>query len=130
MHTDNPNHGPALYLMNNGSMSMRRPCMGAWLSYGLGTDNADLPGHVVLCPGPPGGCAELGPAAVLRGEHQGTYINPSVMELDRLTPFLRGGSAADTQLRQIALLRKLNEERAAVTGPDAALEARIKAMET
>ncbi len=130
MHTDNPNHGPALYLMNNGSMSMRRPCMGAWLSYGLGTDNADLPGHVVLCPGRPVRFAELWTSSFLPGEHQGTYINHSVTEPDRLIPFLRGGASPEAQLRQIALLRSLNEQRAAVTGPDAALEARIKAMET
>src|SRR5207249_146329 len=47
LHTDNPNHGPALFLMNNGSMTPTRPSMGAWLSYGLGSENANLPGHVV-----------------------------------------------------------------------------------
>src|SRR5437588_2567265 len=49
MHTDNPNHGPALFLMNNGSVTPTRPSMGSWLSYGLGTENAELPGFVVLC---------------------------------------------------------------------------------
>ncbi len=44
LHTDNPNHGPALFLMNNGTISPTRPSMGAWLSYGLGTENANLPG--------------------------------------------------------------------------------------
>ena len=53
LHTDNPNHGPALFMMNNGSITPTRPSMGAWLSYGLGTENADLPGFVVLCPGRP-----------------------------------------------------------------------------
>jgi hypothetical protein len=130
MHTDNPNHGPALYLMNNGSMSMRRPCMGAWLSYGLGTENADLPAHVVLCPGRPVRFAELWTSAFLPGEHQGTYVNHSVTEPGRLIPFLKGAAPPEMQKRQIALLRRLNEERSAVTGPDAALEARIKAMET
>ena len=53
MHTDNPNHGPALLLMNNGTMTPKVPSMGAWCSYGLGTENANLPGYVVLCPGRP-----------------------------------------------------------------------------
>ncbi|NIP93721.1 MAG: DUF1501 domain-containing protein, partial [Akkermansiaceae bacterium] len=43
MHTDNPNHGPALLLMNNGTMTPKVPSMGAWCSYGLGTENANLP---------------------------------------------------------------------------------------
>src|SRR5207253_1918105 len=53
VHTDNPNHGPALLLMNNGTMTERVPSMGAWASYGLGTDNENLPAYVVLCPGRP-----------------------------------------------------------------------------
>jgi hypothetical protein len=131
MHTDNPNHGPALYLMNNGSMTVLRPSMGAWLSYGLGSENANLPAHVVLCPGRPVRFAELWTSAFLPGEHQGTYINHTNADPARLIPFLRNGSLSlEAQRRQIALLRRLNEERTATTGPDAALEARIKSMET
>ncbi len=59
LHTDNPNHGPALFLMNNGSSTPTRPSMGAWLSYGLGTENENLPGYVVLCPGRPVRFAEM-----------------------------------------------------------------------
>jgi len=70
-HTDNPNHGPALFLMNNGSITPTRPSMGAWLSYGLGTENADLPAYVVLCPGRPVRFAELWSSGFLPGEHQG-----------------------------------------------------------
>ena len=61
--------------MNNGTITPTRPSMGAWLSYGLGTENADLPGFVVLCPGRPVRFAELWASAFLPGEHQGTYIN-------------------------------------------------------
>src|SRR3954447_26265589 len=71
LHTDNPNHGPALFLMNNGTITPTRPSMGAWLSYGLGTENADLPGYVVLCPGRPVRFAELWCSSFLPGEHQG-----------------------------------------------------------
>lgn len=53
LHTDNPNHGPALFMMNNGTIIPTRPSLGAWLSYGLGTENANLPGYIVLCPGRP-----------------------------------------------------------------------------
>ena len=50
LYTDNPNHGPALFLMNNGTMATIRPSMGSWFTYGLGSENANLPGYVVLWP--------------------------------------------------------------------------------
>src|SRR5262249_30603892 len=127
LHTDNPNHGPALFLMNNGSMTPTRPSMGAWLSYGLGTMNADLPAHVVLCPGRPVRFAELWTAGFLPGEHQGTYVNPSVADPTKLIPYLRGPASLKDQQRQIALLRRLHEQRGE---EDEGLEARLKAMET
>lgn len=71
MHTDNPNHGPALFLMNNGSMTPHRPSLGSWLLYGLGSENENLPGYVVLCPGRPVRFAELWTNAFLPGEFQG-----------------------------------------------------------
>jgi hypothetical protein len=131
LHTDNPNHGPALFLMNNGSMTPTRPSLGAWLSYGLGTENANLPGHVVLCAGRPVRFAELWSSGFLPGEHQGTYINHSAGDPTKLIPHLRNSTLPlGAQQRQLKLLRRLHEERAAATGPDAALESRIKAMET
>src|ERR1044071_6630203 len=54
MHSDNGNHGPSLLLMNCGHGLPGRPSMGSWLTYGLGTENRNLPGFVVLCPGYPG----------------------------------------------------------------------------
>src|SRR5262245_62047094 len=53
MYTDNPNHEPSLLMMNSGNMQPIRPCLGSWLTYGLGTENQNLPGFVVLCPGKP-----------------------------------------------------------------------------
>src|SRR5438067_126585 len=88
LYTDNPNHGPALYLMNNGSMTPTRPSLGAWLSYGLGTENANLPAHVVLCPGRPVRFAELWSAGFLPGEHQGSYVNPTLGDTTQMIPFL------------------------------------------
>jgi hypothetical protein len=131
LHTDNPNHGPAMYLMNNGSMTPTRPSLGAWLSYGLGTENANLPGYVVLCPGRPVRFAELWASAFLPGEHQGTYVNQTQLDPARMLPFLRNGALApDAQRRQLDLMRRLNEGHLAQRGPDPALEARIQSMET
>jgi len=131
LHTDNPNHGPALFMMSNGTISPTRPSMGAWLSYGLGTENANLPGYVVLCPGRPVRFAELWASAFLPGEHQGTYINHTALDPARMLPYLRNGTLTlDTQRRQLDLMRSLNEEHRSERGPDQALDARIGAMET
>jgi hypothetical protein len=130
-HTDNPNHGPALFLMNNGSMTPTRPSLGAWLSYGLGTENENLPGFVVLCPGKPVRGAELWSSGFLPGEHQGTYVNQIDLDPGKMLPFLRNRNLSpEEQRRQLDLMRRLDEEHKADRGDDAVLEARIKAMET
>ena len=54
MHTDRPNHEPSLFMMNSGDRSPGRPSMGSWLTYGLGTENQNLPGYIVLVPRPAG----------------------------------------------------------------------------
>ncbi|MFO0881616.1 MAG: DUF1501 domain-containing protein [Gemmataceae bacterium] len=129
MHTDNPNHGPALFLLNNGSMTPTRPSMGAWLSYGLGTENENLPGHIVLCAGRPVRFAELWSNGFLPGEHQGTYINHSTGDPRAMVPNLRNPTLSlAAQQKQLTLLRRLHEQQ--TSGPDAVLETRLKAMET
>lgn len=130
LHTDNPNHGPALFLMNNGSMTPTRPSLGSWLLYGLGSESANLPGYVVLCPGRPVRFAELWTNAFLPGEFQGTYINHTNLDPRKMIPFLRGTQPLETQRKQLELLRALNEEHRAARGDDPALDARIQAMET
>jgi hypothetical protein len=117
--------------MNSGVISPTRPSMGAWLSYGLGSENANLPAYVVLCPGRPVRFSELWGSAFLPGEHQGTYVNHSNLDPHRMLPYLRNNSLAPAeQRRQLDLMRRLNEEHRAERGPDGALDARIRAMET
>jgi len=131
VHTDNPNHGPALFLMNMGSVTPLRPSLGAWLSYGLGTENAELPAFVVLCPGRPVRGSELWTSAFLPSEHQGTFINHADLDPQRMIPFLRNASlTAEAQRRQLELMRRLNAEHRAERGTDPALDARIQTMET
>ncbi|MBW3539264.1 MAG: DUF1501 domain-containing protein [Planctomycetes bacterium] len=134
VHTDNPNHGPALLLMNNGTIIPTRPSLGAWLSYGLGSDNDSLPGYVVLCPGRPVRFSILWTSAFLPGEHQGTYINHADLKPEKLIPWLDGGTgnpqAAERQRRQLELMRELNQKQLERSGPDQRLEARMRAMET
>jgi hypothetical protein len=129
-HTDNPNHGPALFLMNNGTMTPIRPSMGAWFTYGLGTENNDLPGYVVLCPGRPVRFAELWSSGFLPGEHQGLYINSSQIDPTKMVPNVRPALAADEQRRQLDLLQRLNQQHASDRGGDARFETRMQSMET
>ncbi|MCA9037669.1 MAG: DUF1501 domain-containing protein [Planctomycetaceae bacterium] len=130
-YTDNPNHGPALLLMNNGTILPTRPSMGSWLSYGLGSENANLPAYVVLCPGKPVRFSILWTSAFLPGSHQGTYINHQNPVPEQLIPFLRNPSATkDQQRRQVELMARLNRLQLERTGPDSQLEGRIQAMET
>src|SRR5687768_9216553 len=75
MHTDNPNHEPGLLLMNTGNMQPIRPSMGSWLTYALGSENQNLPGYIVLCPGKPVVGPYLWSNSFLPGVHQGTHIN-------------------------------------------------------
>lgn len=130
MHTENPNHGPALLLMNNGTILPTRPSMGSWLSYGLGTENADLPAYVVLCPGKPVRFSILWTSAFLPGSHQGTYINHTEPVPDKLIPFLQSATSLDHQRKQVDLMRRLNQLHLDRSGPDGQLEGRLQAMET
>src|SRR5580700_1088161 len=70
MYTFNPTHTPARSLFHSGNIAATRPSMGSWISYGLGSDNKDLPGFVVLSPGGSGG-AGFARSGFLPSQHQG-----------------------------------------------------------
>jgi hypothetical protein len=89
MHTNVPNHEPGLLLMNSGHQQPIRPSLGSWVSYGLGTENENLPGFVVLCPGLPVVGPQLWNSAFLPGEFQGTAVNTNDMQVDKLLANLR-----------------------------------------
>jgi hypothetical protein len=131
LHTDNPNHGPALLQINNGTISPTVPSMGSWLSYGLGTENENLPGYVVLCPGRPVRFSVLWSSAFLPAEHQGTYINHKSLDPKQMIPYLRNADLdRPTQARQLELMRKVNRRHLDRRGGDPLLAARLKSMET
>lgn len=132
VYTDNPNHGPALLLMNNGTMTPKVPSMGAWFSYGLGTENENLPGYIVLCPGKPVRFSILWNSAFLPSQHQGVYINHSKIAPKQMIPWLRNRHLdVGEQRRQLDLLTALNRDHLKQSGgTDNVLEGRIQAMET
>ncbi len=130
MHTDRPNHEPSLFLMNCGEKLPGRPSMGSWLTYGLGTENQNLPGYMVLCPGLPVVGPQLWSSTFLPAVYQGTYIPNNETEPDKLVQFIRNKQLnADAQRRQLDLLGELNRLELERTGPDPQLEASIQASE-
>jgi len=131
MRANLPNHEPSLLLMNCGDSIQSRPSVGSWITYGLGSENQNLPGFVVLCPrGLPVKEHENWQAGFLPGAYQGTFIDSQYTELDRLVENIRSHHATlAQQQRQLELLRVLNAERAEERGQDARLEARIQSFE-
>jgi len=131
MHADNPNHGPALLQMNNGTIIPTRPSMGAWCLYGLGTENSSLPGYVVLCPGRPVRFSILWTSAFLPSANQGTYINHSTANPEKMVPHLKNKQwNSAVQREQLNLLRKINAIHQAARPNETGLAARTHAMET
>lgn len=131
MHTDIPNHGPSLMLMNTGSSQQSRPSFGSWLTYGLGTENRNLPGFVVLCPGGyPVFAARNWRSAFLPGSFQGTHIDTLHQAPEKLIANVRSGFANEaSQRRQLDLLQRLNRGHASDRPGDALLEARAQSFE-
>jgi hypothetical protein len=131
MYADVPNHEPSLMLMNCGDNLMIRPSMGSWVTYGLGTENQNLPGFVAMCPGGyPIKETENWQSAFLPGVYQGTYIDSQHTDINRLIENISNRyTTADGQRRQLDLLRAINEEHAGAREGDAALEARIQSFE-
>ncbi|HYO09795.1 MAG TPA: DUF1501 domain-containing protein [Tepidisphaeraceae bacterium] len=132
MKADVPNHEPSLLLMNCGEARLVRPSMGSWVTYGLGSENQNLPGFVVLCPGGyPIQESQNWQSGFLPGAYQGTYVDSQHKDLNKLIEHVRSGSSTTgEQRRQLDLLMHLNrahEQRRG--GTDAALEARIQSYE-
>jgi Protein of unknown function (DUF1501) len=126
-----PNHEPSLMLMNCGEERLSRPSMGSWISYGLGSENQNLPSFVSLCPGGmPIKRSENWRASFLPGQFQGTYLDSSVERLDKMIENLSNPSIRHSrQAHQMELLRKLNAQHLAASSHDPQLESRIRSFE-
>ena len=131
MHADVPNHEPSLMLMNCGDGRLPRPSMGAWITYGLGSENQNLPGFIAMCPGGyPIVATQNWRSAFLPGAYQGTYIDTQHTAIDRLIENIRNPSLSlEDQRRQLYLVRTLNERHLAERQNDAALETRLQSFE-
>lgn len=130
MYANTPNHEQSMRLMNTGDERLSRPSYGAWLTYGLGCENQNLPGFVTLCPGLPVADSSNWRSAFLPGIYQGTYLDsrktqPTELIANIQNPTLSG----QDQRRQLDLLRSLNQDHQQLRPEDAQLEARIQSFE-
>jgi hypothetical protein len=131
MVADVPNHEPSLMLMNCGEARQPRPSLGSWVTYGLGSENQNLPGFLALCPGGyPITSTQNWRSAFLPGAYQGTYINTEHKDVRKLIENIKNASSTpEQQRRQMDLVRRLNEEHLATRKDDAQIEARIQSFE-
>ena len=130
MHADVPNHEPSLMLMNCGDARLVRPSFGSWMTYGLGTDNQNLPGFIAMCPGYPIQESQNWQCGFLPGVFQGTYIDTRNTKLEKLIEHVRNHRLTlPEQRQQLDLLKQLNERHAKQRQEEAQLEARIESFE-
>src|SRR2546422_8836447 len=131
MQADVPNHEPSLLLMNCGEARQIRPSMGSWVTYGLGSQNQNLPGFVVMCPGGyPIQESQNWQAGFLPGVYQGTYIDTQHTKIEKLIEHIKNNfTSLPEQRQQLDLLQQLNERHRARRKEDGQLESRIQSFE-
>jgi hypothetical protein len=131
MYVELPSHELSLMLMNTGDQRQVRPSLGSWLTWGMGSENQNLPGFIALCPGglPVGGAANWR-SAFLPGSYQGTHVDTSQADPTKLIEHIRNRRlTTEDQREQFQFLQALNARHLASRTGEAALEARIHSFE-
>lgn len=130
MYGSNSRHGGALLELHTGSDTFVRPSMGSWVTYGLGTENRNLPGFITVCPTLSHGAENNFSSAFLPAIYQGTPVGNAGTPSDKAKiPFITGDTPTKLQRMEIDFFNRMNRERLQVTGPDNALEGRIDSFE-
>jgi hypothetical protein len=130
MHANTPNHEQSMRLMNCGDERLSRPSMGAWLTYGMGSENENLPGYIAMCPGLPVADVSNWRSAFLPGIYQGTYIDTRKEKAQDLIENIQNNAITTRdQRRQLDLLAALNRHHQQPRLEDDNLEARIASFE-
>ncbi|MEY3529475.1 MAG: sulfatase [Opitutia bacterium Tous-C2FEB] len=131
MQANVPNHEPSLLLMNCGEARQVRPSLGSWVTYGLGTENENLPGFITLCPGGyPIQETQNWQCGFLPGVYQGNYVDSSKKTVEELIENIRNaGLSRPAQRKQLDLLARINASHQSLHPQDAALEARAQSFE-
>ena len=131
MKVEVPNHEPSLMLMSCGDSVLSRPSVGAWVTYGLGSENKNLPAFIAMCPGGyPIKDEQNWQSGFLPGIYQGTFIDSKHTKLEKLIEHIRNDSIPPKKQRaQLDFLAKLNEEHRRDRASDPQLDARIQTFE-
>jgi len=129
--TESNNHSPALFMMNTGMARMGFPCVGSWVTYGLGSTSRNLPGFVVMSDpkgrGLPKGHAANWSSGFLPGVFQGTHLKSSGPAIDNLQ--MPSGMTSQSQRQQLDLLKQLNQTFLEKQASESELSARIESFE-
>ncbi len=131
MHGSNSRHGGALLELHTGSDTFIRPAMGSWVTYGLGSENSNMPGFLTICPTQSHGGANNFGSAFLPAPYAGTAIGAvGIPSRDARIPFITNTETPrPIQRKEIDYSQILNRQQLAMTGPDRALEGRIESFE-
>ena len=126
MVADNINHNGACLQMNTGEQAFSRPSMGSWLLYGLGSENQDLPGFVVISPSQPAQGAPLWSSSFLPAAYQGTLVGDLKNPIANLS---NAQWSAARQRGELDLVQQLNRLHQQQREEDSRLSARIESFE-
>jgi hypothetical protein len=130
LHGSNPAHGGALLKIHTGTDTFIRPSMGSWVSYGLGTENSDLPAYITICPTLGHGGVNNFSSSFLPAWTHGTPIGHAGVPASQAQfEHMHAGMPRDLQRKQLDFLNTLNEQHAQRSGTDQALEGRIESFE-
>ncbi len=127
LHNDHNDHFQATMGMHTGSVTVKRPSIGSWVSYGLGTENKNLPSFIALAPVLPYAGAQVWSSDFLPGAHAGTRIVGGAQPVADLA---RRAPSEKIQSLELGLLARLNQQHQAARPGDPALAARLQSFET
>jgi Protein of unknown function (DUF1501) len=126
MASDHTNHYESTLGMHTGSFTFARPSLGAWVSYGLGTENRNLPSFVVIAPRAPYAGTQTWGADFLPGCHQATHLVPGPIPVANMRPRV----PLSLQQLELDLVARANRTHVQARPGDANLDARIRSFET
>lgn len=131
MHADIANHTPAMLQLHTGSFAFARPSMGAWLLYGLGTENQNLPGFISISPPVINGGSKNYGSAFLPAVYQGTAIGDikTPVQQARIGNIENPRMSPDLQRRQLELIQSLNRDYAERDPADTQIDGVIESFE-
>ena len=131
MHADDISHDGGIMFMNTGAARLSRPSLGSWVTYGLGSENRNLPGFIAMCPdGYPLNETQNWQSAFLPGVYQGTFINSKHEDVDKLIENIRNTRVSTEEQRgQLDLLGRLNRLHQTQRADEGRLESRIQSFE-